>query len=97
MKRLWKTRQLGSVLRRVLSEQGLERGIREQYVLQKWKQIVGPAIAANAEPLRLRNGVLWLHVVDAAWRQELSLMRQELIATINTTLGEDIVSDIRLR
>ncbi|MBR9978246.1 MAG: DUF721 domain-containing protein [Bacteroidetes bacterium] len=97
MKRIWQTRQLGSVLRRVLREEGLERGIREQHVLQKWEEIVGPAIAANAEPLRLRNGVLWLHVVDAAWRQELSLMRQELVTTINTTLGENIVTDIRLR
>jgi predicted nucleic acid-binding Zn ribbon protein len=97
MKRLWKTTMFGSALRNAIEQHGLERGIREQDLFQRWEEIVGPAIARQATPNRLRNGLLWLHVVDSAWRQELSLMRRELVAKINAALGEELVKDIRLR
>jgi predicted nucleic acid-binding Zn ribbon protein len=84
-------------MHKVLVEQGLDHGIREQNLFLRWEEIVGIAIAKQATPSRLRNGLLWLKVVDAAWRQELSLMRRELIAKINAALGEEIVKDIRLR
>lgn len=84
-------------MKKALAEQGLDRGIREQDLFLRWEEIVGSAIAKQAAPHRLRNGLLWMQVVDSAWRQELSLMRRELVAKINTALGEEIVKDIRLR
>jgi predicted nucleic acid-binding Zn ribbon protein len=97
MTRGWKTRPLAAALRSALSQQGLERGIREQDLFLRWEEIVGTAIARQATPRRLHNGVLWVHVEDAGWRQELSLMRRELAATINAAIGEELVKDIRLR
>ncbi len=97
MNRFWKTTAFGSALKNAIAQQGLERGIREQDLFIRWEEIVGVAIARQAKPHRLRNGVLWLQVVDAVWRQELSLMRRELIAKINAALGEDLVKEIRLR
>ncbi|MFA6233821.1 MAG: DUF721 domain-containing protein [Bacteroidota bacterium] len=97
MKRIWQTAPLADVMKKALIQQGLDHGIREQNIFLHWEDIVGTAISKHATPNRLRSGLLWLHVVDAAWRQELSLMRRELVAKINTALGEEIVKDIRLR
>lgn len=97
MKRLWQTRPIGAAMRQAIEQQGLERGIGEQRLLQQWEELVGPAIAAHSTPQRLRGGVLWLQVGEAAWRQELSLMRRELIAKINAWAGEEIVTELRLR
>ena len=97
MRRLWQTRSMGSALQQAIEQHGLERGMVEQRLLQQWEALVGPAIAAHATPQRLRAGVLWLKVGEAAWRQELSLMRRELIAKINTWAGDDIVTELRLR
>ncbi|MCB2203941.1 DUF721 domain-containing protein [bacterium] len=93
----WKTSPLGAALQRVLEQQGMTRKIREQEVLLRWEELVGTAIANHAQAQRLHKGVLWVEVTDAAWRQELQLMRTELIRRINTSLGDDIVTELRLR
>lgn len=97
MKRLWQMRSIGDAMRQAIERQGLERGIGEQRLIHQWPELVGPAIAAHATPQRLRSGVLWLQVEDAAWRQELSLMRRELVAKINAWAGEELVKELRLR
>ncbi|MBR9975410.1 MAG: DUF721 domain-containing protein [Bacteroidetes bacterium] len=97
MKRPWKTQTIGAAMRQAIERQGLERGIAEQRLIHQWPELVGPAIATHATPQRLRGGVLWLQVEDAAWRQELSLMRRELIAKINAWAGEEMVKELRLR
>ncbi len=97
MKRIWHTSPLSKVLKKAIVQQGLDHGIREQQLFLRWEEIVGTAIANHSSPSRLRNGILWLQVTDAVWRQELTLMRVELVAKINSALGEEIVKDIRLR
>lgn len=97
MKAPWHTSSLASALRRAIEREGLERGITEQRLFQQWEEVVGAAIAGQTVPQRLRGGILWLQVRDAAWRQELSLMRRELIAKINAWAGEDMVRELRLR
>ncbi|MDX9758150.1 MAG: DUF721 domain-containing protein [Bacteroidota bacterium] len=97
MKRGWKTATLRSVMHDAIIQQGLESGIREQRIISDWESIVGIAIARQSIPQRLRNGILWVAVRDAAWRQELSLMRRELVAKINAAVDGDVVKEIRLR
>lgn len=97
MRRGWQTTPLAKALQRAITQQGLDHGIREQDIFLRWEEIVGVAIANHATPGRLHHGILWLKVVDAAWRQELSLMRLELAAKINAAVDEDIVKEIRLR
>ncbi len=97
MKTPWKMSPLSSALNEALERQGMTRRIREQEVLLRWEELVGTAIANHAKPERLRGGVLWIHVADAAWRQELHLMRGGLVERINAALGYDIVKELRLR
>ncbi|PLX31517.1 MAG: hypothetical protein C0600_05460 [Ignavibacteria bacterium] len=93
----WGTTRFGAALRDALRRQGIERSVREQDVLVRWDEIVGLAIARQARPLRLHHGVLWITVQDAAWRQELSLMRLELVEKINAAVQDEVVKEIRLR
>jgi predicted nucleic acid-binding Zn ribbon protein len=97
MKTPWHTTRLGTAMSQALERQGMARRIREQEVLLRWEELVGAAIANHATPERFRNGVLWLSVTDAAWRQELHLMRGGLVARINDALGDEIVQELRLR
>ncbi len=97
MKSHWKTMTFGRALQESLERQGLVRRIREQEVLQRWNELVGTAIANHTQPTRLRNGVLWIQVRDATWRQELTMMRTGLIEKINDALGASVVEEIRFR
>lgn len=76
---------------------GLQRKIKHGELFSCWKDIVGEAIAAQSKPQRLDDGTLWIHVPDAAWRQELSLMRTELMKKINDALEGDYIHRIIVR
>ena len=45
----------------------------------------------------LRKGSLYISVDNSAWLQELSLMKQDLVNSINVKFKEDIVKDIKIR
>jgi len=45
----------------------------------------------------LRKGSLYVNVNNSAWLQELSLMKQDLIYSINEELKETIVKEIKIK
>jgi predicted nucleic acid-binding Zn ribbon protein len=54
-----------------------------------WREAVGEAIAAEAEPVAERDGVLTVRCRSATWAQELSLMETEVLGRLAGVLGED--------
>lgn len=81
----------------VLKQHGLERKIKEHELIGAWEEIVGKTLANYAVPQRLYNGVLYIHVTNATWRQEISLRRTELLNAINAKLEMELVKEIVLR
>lgn len=85
---------IGKILKRTLSNLGLDRKIREYDAVRLFPEVVGERIAAKAQALQIDRGVLHVRVTSAAWRQELNYTKAEIIAKLNAALGEAIVTDI---
>ena len=65
-----------------------------------WPQAVGAAIAAEAEPVGERAGVLTVACRSAVWAQELQLLSQEVLGRLNEALvgaGSTTLVDVRVR
>lgn len=60
-----------------------------------WAEAVGDYVAAHAEPLRERAGVLTVYCRESVWAQEVALMAPEYLAALNRVLGEELVRRIR--
>jgi predicted nucleic acid-binding Zn ribbon protein len=60
-----------------------------------WREAVGEAIAAAAEPVAEREGVLTVHCESATWAQELSMMESELLEGLREQLGEAAPSSLK--
>ncbi len=70
----------------------------ESYKLwEVWDSAVGNAIARNAQPEAINQGVLLVHVIGSPWMNHLQFMKQEIIDKLNAALGKQIVFDIRFR
>lgn len=54
-----------------------------------WPAVTGAAVAAEAEPVGEREGVITVACRSATWAQELDLMGPELLERLNGALGED--------
>jgi predicted nucleic acid-binding Zn ribbon protein len=61
----------------------------------RWREAVGERIAAEAEPVAERDGVLTVACRAATWAQELDLLHDELLRRVNATVGEAGFSRLR--
>jgi predicted nucleic acid-binding Zn ribbon protein len=85
---------VGDVLTAFLKSAGLEKVVKAQSVLQKWKDIVGEGIAKHTEPREIKDGVLFLKVENAAWRSQLFALKDDLVRKINAFAEKKIVNKI---
>jgi len=88
---------LGSLLHKSFGGTGLGERLKDLVIWQHWEQVVGAAIARRARPLRLSGGVLTVVVGSAPWMQQLTFMKADLIARLNSCLGEERVREIVLK
>jgi predicted nucleic acid-binding Zn ribbon protein len=88
------TAPLGIAIRDLIAEMGVGARLAEQSAVTNWEQAVGEIIARETHPKSIKQGVLKVKVKDAAWRQELSFMKEDIIGKLNHVLGQEIVSDI---
>lgn len=64
-------------------------------IQRAWPEIVGEAIAGQAEPTAERGGVVTVACAASVWAQELDLMAPQIIASLNGRLGAQAVSRLR--
>jgi predicted nucleic acid-binding Zn ribbon protein len=61
-----------------------------------WESVAGPLIAAEAEPISERGGVVTVACRSAVWANELELLAPDLVDRLNEALGTPAVASLRL-
>ena len=64
-------------------------------VQRAWPDAVGPAVAAEAQPVSERGGVVTVQCRSAVWAHELTLLAPDLVGRLNEALGEARVTELR--
>src|SRR5919206_1580293 len=65
----WKA--AGELLPTVMQKLGLRERLHETEVMEAWTQIVGEFIAAHSAPVALRDGIVYVRVLQPALHYEL--------------------------
>lgn len=60
-----------------------------------WESVAGPVIAAEAEPVSERDGVVTVACKSAVWAGELELLGPGLVEGLNKALGARAVASLR--
>lgn len=85
------------VLQKLLEEKA--GPVSDQYLRWKlwlsWKEIVGPTVAENAEPISYHQGTLWLWVRNSVWMQQMSFMSEPIKNSVNQKFRKDFVREVR--
>ncbi len=97
MRQRRKVEQLSATIEKLLASRGLSSRLKEYRVLGVWERAVGEGIARHARPAMVRGKKLTVTVDSSAWMQQLSLLRPEIIAKLNSAMGADAVESITLR
>jgi predicted nucleic acid-binding Zn ribbon protein len=92
-----RTKSLGDVIEELIARLGIKKKLHEQDAFVVWDEAVGERIAKIATPTRMLRGTLIVSVKSGAWRNELSMRKQEIVGRINELLGGEIVKDIKFQ
>lgn len=85
---------LGGLVQATLARLGIQARVERARVIADWRELVGPHIANVARPVRIRGKTLFVAVESAAWRNELSLMRPQLLRKLNAGRSEGRIERI---
>lgn len=62
-----------------------------------WPHVVGEEVAANSQPVRVKQSRLTVAVSSTVWAQTLQFMEQTIIAGLNDRLGSPLIERIAFR
>jgi predicted nucleic acid-binding Zn ribbon protein len=83
---------------RLMQRLGLRERLRETEVIEAWSKIVGDFIAAHSAPVALREGVLYVRVLQPALHYELEqVSKPEILRKLKQRFGTKVIRDIRFR
>jgi predicted nucleic acid-binding Zn ribbon protein len=83
---------------KLMQRLGLRERLRETEVIDAWSKIVGDFIAAHSAPVVLRDGILYVRVLQPALHYELEqISKQEILRKLKQRFGGKTIRDIRFR
>ena len=86
------------LLPKLMQQLGLSERLRENEVIDAWKQIVGDFIAAHSAPVSLRAGVLFVRVLQPALHYQFEqISKAEILRKLKQRFGTKIIREIRFR
>ena len=88
---------VGSILERIFSTLNLGIKVKQYQIWDVWEEVVGEAIARQAQPHQTRNMVLWVTVSSSTWMQQLEFIKKQMVDRLNDRIGEKVITDIRFR
>jgi predicted nucleic acid-binding Zn ribbon protein len=86
------------VLPKLMQRLGLKERLHETEVLEAWSKIVGDFIAAHSSPVALREGILYVRVLQPALHYELEQVSKiDILRKLKQRFGGKVIRDVRFR
>ena len=86
------------VLPKLMQRLGLRERLHETEVLEAWGKIVGDFIAAHSSPVALREGILYVRVLQPALHYELEQVSKiDILRKLKQRFGGKVIRDVRFR
>ena len=83
---------------RLMQRLGLRERLRETEVIDAWSKIVGDFIAAHSTPVALREGILYVRVLQPALHYELEqTSKSEILRKLKQRFGGKTIRHVRFR
>ena len=83
---------------KLMQRLGLRERLHETEVIETWSKIVGDFIAAHSTPFALREGILYVRVLQPVLHYELEqISKSEILRKLKQRFGGKTIRDVRFR
>jgi predicted nucleic acid-binding Zn ribbon protein len=90
------TQPLKEVIDRYLKIIGADKRLKEIRLKEQWEEIIGKSIAAKTEKIVIKDGTVHLLVPSSVVKNELRMVKSEIIRRFNEAAGENIIRDLKI-
>lgn len=87
---------LDDVINQLLREEGLETPLLQKRLIDAWETVTGDVVARYTGEKYIRNQTLFVKITNPALRQDLSMMRTQLVKRLNDAVGSMVIAEVRL-
>ncbi len=83
---------------KLMQQLGLGERLRQNEVMAAWRDIVGDFIAEHSTPFSLRDGVLYVRVLQPSLHYQFEqISKPEILRRLKRQFGGMVIRDIRFR
>ncbi|MBN1307791.1 MAG: DUF721 domain-containing protein [Chitinispirillaceae bacterium] len=86
--------KLGTIIDEVLSERGYLTVCKEYGIVRLWASIAPEKLAEESRCERISDGILYVRVASASWRQEAVYLKEKILHRIHREFGCPTIKDI---
>jgi predicted nucleic acid-binding Zn ribbon protein len=94
---LKKCAHISGILAELLNKHRRESGGEMIRIRELWEDIVGVAIAQNAQPVAYQKKLLIVNVTSSVWTQQLQFLKEDILSRMREAAGDVLVDDIKFR
>jgi predicted nucleic acid-binding Zn ribbon protein len=88
----------GELLPKLMQKLGLKERLHETEVIEAWSKIVGDFIAAHSTPVALRDGILYVRVLQPALHYQFEqISKADILRKLKRRFGLKVIRDVRFR
>lgn len=88
------TQKISDVISEYLHELRIDRKLKEVNLVSQWETMMGRTVALRTNRIYIRNRILYIHVTSSVLKNELLMMRQEIINKLNENAGEKLIEQL---
>lgn len=90
-----KPQNLDDLIPGILNNNGLTTQLLQRRLLSSWEEVAGPTISRLTKDKYIQNQTLVVKILNPSMRQDLSMMRQEIVNRLNEHVGAKVIFDVR--
>lgn len=91
------TQALGDVIQRYLEALDIDDKLKEVRLVKSWESVVGKMISNKTKKIYIKDKKLFVYLNSSIARNEISMVKDDLVKRLNQEAGGEIIEDIVLR
>lgn len=91
------SQSIGEIISQFIAQNELGQKLDETQIMQLWPRVAGEIIGSYTQSLYVHNRTLYVQLSSAVLRNELMMLRSELLQKLNAEIGHQVIDNIILR
>jgi predicted nucleic acid-binding Zn ribbon protein len=90
-------RKISDILQEFLRDNKLDVKLKERQLIESWEELMGKTIFRATKQIYIKESKLFVVISSSVIRNEIHMLKQEIVKKLNEKAGEDIITELVLR